>query len=404
MKRRMAAAFGLALLLGHPAGAVERPEGWVPPRPMNYTSHGIAFMRELLAGRVWVFQAQAPQPEYRSVGAYAFFPDGSLSKCLGRKLRNGIEAWRPSSGARWWVERQPIGAMLAQTDPATKPGPYATPAFYDPKTGRLHTESNSKTTNAVRKPTWIVLADGWVQEGWPAAFLGPCAGLPLPQGMAIEHRQTELDWRAMRTAAPDAIVREFPGSGMTSPGRTGLGRTHGGPTVSSRATLSWLSAHEGAPLGHVSGRVVEIGPEEGGAVRRVRVLSGPATGPEAAPLAPGDWRGTDTPGEGRITRQEDGALLIRIPGFRLELVRPGYPLPFLPLDDRSTAQFAAPAALNRAEEPEAAATRPSDSGPASGSGRCLGDYEGVATWTTGADGERVWDLSGCRPVGAAGQR
>ena len=33
----------------------------------------------------------------------------------------------------------------------------------------------------------------------------------------------------------------------------------------------------------------------------------------------------------------------------------------------------------------------------SGTGKCVGDHEGVATWTLGADGKRVWDTSGCRP-------
>lgn len=34
--------------------------------------------------------------------------------------------------------------------------------------------------------------------------------------------------------------------------------------------------------------------------------------------------------------------------------------------------------------------------PTGGTGRCLGEYEGVATWTLGADGQRVWDTSECR--------
>ena len=28
-------------------------------------------------------------------------------------------------------------------------------------------------------------------------------------------------------------------------------------------------------------------------------------------------------------------------------------------------------------------------------GRCAGDHEGIATWTLGADGKKVWDTSGC---------
>ena len=31
-------------------------------------------------------------------------------------------------------------------------------------------------------------------------------------------------------------------------------------------------------------------------------------------------------------------------------------------------------------------------------GRCAGEYEGIATWTLGADGKRIWDTSGCKRV------
>ena len=34
----------------------------------------------------------------------------------------------------------------------------------------------------------------------------------------------------------------------------------------------------------------------------------------------------------------------------------------------------------------------------SGTGKCVGDYEGIATLTPGANGNKVWDLSGCKPV------
>ena len=78
---------------------------------------------------------------------------------------------------------------------------------------------------------------------------------------------------------------------------------------------------------------MKIGPETG-PVRTIRILSGPADRPGARPLEQDDWRGTDKPGDGRITRQKNGALLIRIPGFRLERVPSGYPLPFLPQDTR----------------------------------------------------------------------
>ena len=350
----------MVLIAGH-AGAAA-PEDHIPPRPFNYTSHSPAFMRTLLAGRVWVFRSEAVKPEYRSVGAYAFFPDGRLSKCMGRKLAPGIEGWRPSApDARWWIERQSIGAMLSQEDASLKPGPFGTPMYYDTGTGALHTESNARKTNAARR--WIVLGRGWLQEGWPMGFTGACPGLALPEDMKIETRQTVLDWQAMRDAAPDAIVRNVPGGELTSPGRTGFGTRNDGPTTTPDELLDWIARHEGLPVLHVSGRVMRIGAADRGGARPLAILSGGRAGEE-----------------GRIALQEDGGIFIRIPGFRSELVRPGYPLPFLPLP-----------ADGAGSEPHTGS-----SGPKSGTARCAGGYEGAATWTLGEDGKKIWDTSGCR--------
>ncbi len=355
---------GLAMLVAGPAGAGNAPEAvdW-PPRPMNYTSHSEAFLRSLLAGRVWVFRQGIVRPEYRSVAAYVFFPDGRLSKCLGKKTTTGVEGWRPVRGGRWWVERQSIGTMFGQEDRSTKPRPYTTPMFYFPETGALNTETNSRKVNAVEKPTWVVLAQGWVQEGWPAAFTGPCAGLPLPEGMAVEERQTSLDWEAMRRQAPDAIVRHFPGSERTSPGRTGIGRSGGAP-ADPEDIERWLTSLEGAPLEHVSGRTVTVGPRVDGA-RAVHLLD----------------EGGEAYREGRMSYLASGDIVIEVPGARSERIPAGYPLPFLPLADPGGRQSSG-----------------ISNGQTSGSARCVGDYQGVATWTTSADGKRVWDISGCRPV------
>ena len=130
-----AALAGLALLAAGPAGAGTAPEAvdW-PAHPMNYTSHSVAFMERLLAGRVWVFRQETRKPAFRSVGAYAFFPDGRASKCLGQKTLAGEERWR-SSVAQWWMERMSIGTLFVQEDRSVKPGSYATPMFYFPETG-----------------------------------------------------------------------------------------------------------------------------------------------------------------------------------------------------------------------------------------------------------------------------
>ncbi|MCY4431165.1 MAG: hypothetical protein OXC11_12340, partial [Rhodospirillales bacterium] len=199
--------------------------------PFNYTSHSPQFIERLLAGRVWVWRKEAASSGERSVAAYAFFPDGRLSQCLGLKLKGG-ERWRPVTSDRWRAGRSiTAGTMLALHAPLRKPKPFWTPVFYNPATGAVWTETNSRFWVGSRR-NWTVLDRGWIQEGWPAAFREVCPDLPLPPGMKIEERQTALDWEAMRKQAPDAIVRKFPGSTATSPGRTGLGRSHGSRTSS----------------------------------------------------------------------------------------------------------------------------------------------------------------------------
>ena len=181
--------------------------------------------------------------------------------------------------------------------------------------------------------------------------------------MAIEKRQSTLDWADMRKRAPDAIVRDFPGSEQTSPGRTGIGRSNGAPTTDPTKIEAWLTSREGRLLAHVSGRTVKVGPRESG----------------ERPLQVTDDNGTSY-ADGRISYLEGGDIVIEVPGARAERIPPGYPLPFLSLSDRAG--------------PKPATAE----GPATGTGRCIGDYEGIATWTMGADGKRVWDTSGCKPA------
>ncbi len=57
----------------------------------------------------------------------------------------------------------------------------------------------------------------------------------------------------------------------------------------------------------------------------------------------------------------------------------------------------APADGQRIGPQASASAGTSEAAPAtSGTGKCVGDHEGTATWTLGADGQRVWDTSGCK--------
>ena len=114
------------------------------------------------------------------------------------------------------------------------------PVFYDPETGRLHSES-------VGEAGWFVLSLGWVQESWPQALKQACP-----------------DWTSPRTAGqPEADLgphgrghRAGPGRGAPlrcrlcarAPGSTGLAQAAGAPTVTADELARFLAANDGHVL------------------------------------------------------------------------------------------------------------------------------------------------------------
>ena len=416
---------------------------------VNYTPYDEAFMTRLLSGRVWVYTQPARPPEERSVAGYAFFPGGEVAQCLGRKTAERGEVFR-QFGGRWWMQEHRSGRMLAQDV-----GPPAVKLFYDPVEGGLHTE-------VLADGAWLVVADGWLQEGWPAAFLDACPSLPLPKEMAIEERQDVLDAAAMREAAPDAIVRRFPGSDLRAPGRTGIGKARGGPTTTREEAAAWIAARRGGvlltPSGSAfvltdgwdaEGEIWHIGPdgraaafgrlrlETDDAGREWAVASSPGlpefryevgypsplrpTGrrhpafrltdrlvesgePVALPWMPAMWKDFEFRADGTVlARPADGGparraswqwteerLRVEIEGNR-EMPRWEEVARALDMDKPTALPAAGGQRVERTGQPPAAGAPAS-----SGTARCTGGYEGVATWTLGADGGKVWDLSGCR--------
>ena len=63
--------------------------------------------------------------------------------------------------------------------------------------------------------------------------------------MRVNEKQTSRKIKELRRQDPDAPIREFPGSHLTAPGRTGLASSGGRPTTTKGEVDSFLKAQEG---------------------------------------------------------------------------------------------------------------------------------------------------------------
>ena len=75
-----------------------------------------------------------------------------------------------------------------------------TSVFWDPQTGRFHTEY----WNGNR---WAFHGEGWLQESWPRSMLEACPDLPLPAVLPINEAQTSRRMWHMMLQDPDAVIR-----------------------------------------------------------------------------------------------------------------------------------------------------------------------------------------------------
>ena len=134
------------------------------------------------------------------------------------------------------------------------------PVFYDPATGRLHSESLGAGGSFT---DWFVLALGWVQESWPQALKQACPDLDLPAGLPVNERQTSVLMEEAVAQDPDAAVRTHPGSELMAPGSTGLALAAGAPTVTADELARFLAANDGHVLENPARArlVLALGPE-----------------------------------------------------------------------------------------------------------------------------------------------
>ena len=233
--------------------------------PPNYSSHDAAFFSVLLSDRVWLYERpnSAEARDRGTVWGIHHAADGTALACIHLD-----GTWQVRSG-RWRVVPSPrFRALYNYTPAGTEPDPgHVTghvPVFYDPATGRLHSESLG-AAGSLSGPLsgWFVLSRGWVQESWPQALKQACPDLDLPAGLPVNGKQTSVLMEEAIAQDPDAAVRAHRGSELMAPGSTGLAMAAGAPTVTADELAHFLAANDGNVLENPAGTrlVLALGPE-----------------------------------------------------------------------------------------------------------------------------------------------
>ena len=201
---------------------------------VNYTAHSEAFYRELMTGRVHLYAARSGNVR-NVVSGQIFLSDGTVIECLPWRVGNKF-FWNWQEGKRWSLVQRSSGvrAKWHNADGSTGYGS----KFYDPETGGF-------TFEYLRKGRWMRTHPGLLQDMWPRALADACPNLKLPPHVRINEKQTSRKLDELRRQDPDAPIRNFPGSHVTAPGRTGLARSGGKPTTTAAEVEAFLAAQEG---------------------------------------------------------------------------------------------------------------------------------------------------------------
>ena len=225
--------------------------------PANYSSHDAAFFSDLLSDRVWLYErpALARAGDRGTVWGVHHGADGTARACihLDGTWQVHTDRWRVVPSARF---RALYNYYLAGTEPDPGHVKGHIPVFYEPETGRLHSESLGNSG-------WFVLSLGWVQESWPQALKQACPDLDLPVGLPVSERQTSVLMEEAIAQDPAAAVRAHRGSELMAPGSTGLALAAGWPTVTADKLARFLAANDGHVLESPAGTrlVLALGPE-----------------------------------------------------------------------------------------------------------------------------------------------
>ena len=238
-------AIGLVAATLVATGAGDAAGQSVPP---NYSSHDAAFFTDLLADRVWVHErpASAHAGDRGIVWGIHHAADGTARACihLDGAWQTRTDRWRVTPSAHF---RALYNYYRAGTEPDPGHVKGHVPVFYDPETGRLHSES-------VGEAGWFVLSLGWVQESWPQVLKKACPELELPAGLTVNEKQSSVLMEEAIAQDPEAALRAVPGrspapgSALRAPGSTGLALAAGAPTVTADELARFLAANDGHVL------------------------------------------------------------------------------------------------------------------------------------------------------------
>ena len=239
--RRAGLALGAAVLVAAGAGPAAAEVG-----PPNYSSHDAAFFADLLSDRVWLHERprSAQAGDRGLVWGIYHGADGTALACIHLD-----GTWQARTG-RWRTVPSPrFRALYNYYRAGTAPDPGHVkghvPVFYDPETGRLHSES----LGAGDSPgDWLVLSLGWVQESWPRALKEACPDLDLPAGLPVNERQTSTVMEEANAQDPDAPLRAHAGAELRAPGSTGLAMARGAPRLTADELRGFLIANNGDVL------------------------------------------------------------------------------------------------------------------------------------------------------------
>ena len=233
----MLAAAGIAA--AEPGGVALSSESMMSRQK---SSHEVTFFRDLLMGRVWVYQmVSAESPDIRDYGSAAYFhADGRLTVCTS--TRGGAI----DNSGRWRVvPSEQYVTLFNYIEPGAEPDPAHVrshvPIFYDAETGQLHSE------RWVGDDTWQVFLRGWVQETWPVGMAAVCPDLTPAVLPLNASQESVVFWRLMRED-PHAAVRRFPGSERAIPGAIGLAAAGHQPTWPAEELSRWLAENNGMVL------------------------------------------------------------------------------------------------------------------------------------------------------------
>ena len=279
-----------------------------PKIHINYTPYDVAFYRDLMTGRVNLFEGIGKFNNV--VQGSIYHSDGKIINCSGRQRLDGKIHWIGKTSNVWSVVRERGGARI-EWDYGVGYSRYAS-KFYNPETGDF-------TTEILYNGSWIVSNPGQIQDTWPRALADACPNLKLPPGIRINEKQTSLRMDELRRQDPDAPIRHFPGSQYRAPGRTGLGASRGRPTTTAAVVEAYLAAQEGNILKSPSGRgYVYTGSERG---RELWVVGKDGLETEFT----------------HLVRSRDGSRMSARVGGREVVYAVGYPFPLAPTGHRHAA-------------------------------------------------------------------